>query len=428
MKSSPSENTPTSAEMPSVEQCFRQHVNAGYARLAALMNLPVEQSSQGVYIDDDQGRRYLDVGGYGVFFLGHGHPTVVAAVIRQLQRNALASKVLLNPEQAFAAQALAAVCPGDLQYVFFCNSGTEATEAALKLARVNGCRRVLSTEGGFHGKTLGALAVTGRESYRAPFDGLIGQHAFVPYGEVHALEQALAQDPERACVILEPVQAEAGVIVPPPGYLAEVRRLCDRHGALLIFDEIQSGLGRTGRWWACDHEQVVPDIMLVGKSLSGGCVPVAAMVATPTVYAPFNRNPTLHTSTFGANPLAMAAVRATLQVMQQENLVERAHVLGQHLQTRLLDLLERVGLDDRVQLRGSGLLLGFEFEEASMAADMVMALLEQRIIVCHSLNDHRVIRLTPSPLLSAEDCHWLVEGFGRALTACVPARRTLESL
>ncbi|WP_258196956.1 aspartate aminotransferase family protein [Pseudomonas entomophila] len=392
------------------------------------MNLPVEQSSQGVYIEDDQGRRYLDVGGYGVFFLGHGHPTVVAAVTRQLQRNALASKVLLNPEQAFAAQALAAVCPGDLQYVFFCNSGTEATEAALKLARVNGCRRVLSTEGGFHGKTLGSLAVTGRESYRAPFDGLIGQHAFVPYGDARALEQTLARSAERACVILEPVQAEAGVILPPPGYLAEVRALCDRYDALLIFDEIQSGLGRTGRWWACDHEQVAPDIMLVGKSLSGGCVPVAAMVATPTVYAPFNRNPTLHTTTFGANPLAMAAVRATLQVMQQDGLVERAQTLGQHLHARLFDLLDRMGLDDRVHLRSAGLLLGLEFEEASVAADMVMALLEQRIIVCHSLNDHRVIRLTPSPLLSAEDCHWLVEGFGRALAACVPTHRTLESV
>lgn len=409
--------TPSSAM---IEQCFRQHVNAGYARLASLMNLPIEQSSQGVYITDHQGRRYLDAGGYGVFFLGHGHPVVVSAVTEQLQRNALASKLLLNPQQALAANALASVCPGDLQYVFFCNSGTEATEAAIKLARLNGCQRVLSTEGGFHGKTLGSLAVTGRDSYRAPFDGLIGHTEFIPYADTAALERTLAQSDEKACVILEPVQAEAGVIVPPPGYLTAVRTLCDQHGALLILDEIQSGLGRTGRWWACDHEQVVPDIMLVGKSLSGGCVAVSAMVATPTVYAPFNRNPTLHTTTFGANPLAMAAVCATLQVMQQDGLVERARGLGEMLRGQFIDLLARLKLQDRVKLRCTGLLLGFEFEDASVAADMVMALIEQRIIVCHSLNDHRVVRLTPSPLLSPEDCRWLVDGFGHALASCVP--------
>lgn len=408
-------------EPVTAEHCFRQHVNAGYARLAALMNLPIEHASEGVYIDDDQGRRYLDAGGYGVFFLGHGHPVVVAAVTQQLQRNALASKLLLNAEQAFAAQALAAVCPGELQYVFFCNSGTEATEAALKLARVNGCRRVVSTVGGFHGKTLGALGVTGREHYREPFDGLLGNSEFLPFGDIDALQQCLAASPERACVILEPVQAEAGVVLPPPGYLTAVRALCDEHGALLIFDEIQSGLGRTGRWWACDHEAVAPDIMLVGKSLSGGCVPVAAMVATATVYAPFNRNPTLHTSTFGANPLAMAAVRATLQVMQEDGLVERAAALGHDLHARFSELLQRLGLTQRVQLRSAGLLLGFEFEQASIAANMVMALIEQRIIVCHSLNDHRVIRLTPSPLLSAEDCQWLLDGFTRALAVSVPA-------
>ncbi|WP_339232519.1 aminotransferase class III-fold pyridoxal phosphate-dependent enzyme [Pseudomonas sp. FSL L8-0168] len=311
-----------------VDQYLRQHVNSGYARLASLMNLPIEQSSRGVYIYDEQGRQYLDAGGYGVFFLGHGHPVVVEAVTRQLQQNPLASKLLLNPQQAFAAHALAALCPGDLDYVFFCNSGAEATEAGLKLARLNGCRRTLSTLGGFHGKTLGALAVTGRESYREPFSGLLSNSEFVPFGDSVALEQQLRASPDKACVILEPIQAEAGVILPPSGYLRRVRQLCDQYGAVLIIDEIQSGLGRTGYWWGCDQEQVVPDIMLVGKSLSGGCVPVSAMVARAEIYAPFNRNPTVHTSTFGANPLAMAAVQATLQVMVQEDLVTRARLLG----------------------------------------------------------------------------------------------------
>jgi len=406
--------TEPAAEAVQVDQYFRQHVNSGYARLASLMNLPIEQSSRGVYIYDSQGRKYLDAGGYGVFFLGHGHPVVVEAVTRQLQQNALASKLLLNPQQAFAAQALAAHCPGNLDYVFFCNSGAEATEAGLKLARLNGCRRTLSTFGGFHGKTLGALAVTGRESYREPFSGLLSESAFVPFGDSAALEQQLRASPEKACVILEPIHA-------PPGYLTRVRELCDQYGAVLIIDEIQSGMGRTGHWWACDQEQVVPDIMLVGKSLSGGCVPVSAMVASAAIYAPFNRNPTVHTSTFGANPLAMAAVQATLQVMVQEDLVERARLMGQDLHARFSALLQQRGLTERVKLRSAGLLLGFEFSDASVAANMVMALIEQQIIVCHSLNDHRVVRLTPSPLLTAQDCNGLIEGFAKALTTSIPS-------
>ena len=405
--------TEPAADAAQVDQYFRQHVNSGYARLASLMNLPIEQSSHGVYIYDSQGRKYLDAGGYGVFFLGHGHPVVVAAVTRQLQQNALASKLLLNPQQAFAAQALAARCPGNLDYVFFCNSGAEATEAGLKLARLNGCRRTLST--------LGALAVTGRESYREPFSGLLSESTFVPFGDSAALEQQLRASPDKACVILEPIQAEAGVILAPPGYLTRVRALCDQYGAVLIIDEIQSGMGRTGHWWACDQEQVVPDIMLVGKSLSGGCVPVSAMVASAAIYAPFNRNPTVHTSTFGANPLAMAAVQATLQVMVQEDLVERARLMGQDLHARFSALLQQRGLAERVKLRSAGLLLGFEFSDASVAANMVMALIEQQIIVCHSLNDHRVVRLTPSPLLTAQDCNRLIEGFAHALTTSIPS-------
>ncbi|MEZ0562315.1 aspartate aminotransferase family protein, partial [Pseudomonas sp. Env-82] len=272
-----------------------------------------------------------------------------------------------------------------------------------------------------HGKTLGALAVTGRESYREPFSGLLSNSEFVPFGDSVALEQQLRASPDKACVILEPIQAEAGVILPPSGYLRRVRQLCDQYGAVLIIDEIQSGLGRTGYWWGCDQEQVVPDIMLVGKSLSGGCVPVSAMVARAEIYAPFNRNPTVHTSTFGANPLAMAAVQATLQVMVQEDLVTRARLLGQDLHARFSALLQQQGLAERVQLRSAGLLLGFEFAEASIAANMVMALIEQRIIVCHSLNDHRVLRLTPSPLLTAQDCNWLIEGFAQALTTSMPS-------
>ncbi len=403
-------------ERASVLQLYREHVNSGQARLASLMDLPIERSSEGVHVTDDRGRRYLDAGGYGVFLLGHGHPVVVEAVGAQLRRHAMSTRLLLNPEQAHAAAALASHAPPGLQYTFFGNSGSEATEAALKLARLNGCETVISTLGGYHGKTLGSLSVTGRETYRQPFADRLGATRFVPYGDAEALAAVLEKTPTKACVILEPVQAEAGVIVPPEGYLTDVRTLCNRHSALLIFDEIQCGMGRTGRWWACDREKVAPDIMLVGKSLSGGCVPVGAMVATAEVYAPFNRNPLIHSSTFGGNPLAMAAVRATFDVMDAQDLVGQAARLGDQLETRMRAAIASKGLAQRVQLRVAGLLIGIEFAEASDGGRLVVALLEHGVIACHSLNDHRVVRLTPAAVMTPPDCDHLVTAFERALS------------
>ncbi len=398
-------------------ELMRRHVNSGQARLAALMGLPVEASSRGAWVTDSQGRRYLDAGGYGVFLLGHGHPAVIDAVSRQLHAHALSTRLLVNAVQARAAAALVEHCPQPLQYVFFGNSGTEATEAALKLARLNDCEHIVSTVGGYHGKTLGALAVTGNPKYRSPFSMWLGDTTFVPFGNAAAVADVLERLPGRSCVIVEPVQAEAGVVQPPSGYLRGLREACDREGALLIFDEIQCGLGRTGTWWAADREGVVPDIMLVGKGLSGGCIPVGAMVARAEVYAPFNRNPLLHSSTFGGNPLAMAAVIATLAAMNAERLVQRSARIGETLLAAL-----QAGIAagpsawaGRVTVRGAGLLLGLEFADAADAAAFVMALLERRVIVSHSLNDHRVVRLTPPAVLDDAETELLISSCLSAL-------------
>jgi putrescine aminotransferase len=398
----------------------RRHVNAGQSKLAALMGLQVEASSDGAWIRDHDGQRYLDAGGYGVFLLGHGHPRVVAAVAAQLRTHALSTRLLVNEQQARAAAALAAHCPPGLQYVYFANSGAEATEAALKLAQLNGCEAVISTIGGYHGKTLGALGVTGSTKYRERFAGRLAATEFVPFGDIAAMSDCIARQTRRACVILEPIQAEAGVIIPPAGYLGEVRKACNAHGALLILDEIQCGLGRTGRWWASERDDVAGDMMLVGKGLSGGCVPVAAMVARVDVYEPFNRAPLLHSSTFGGNPLAMAAVRATLEAMDEEDIVERTQRSGEALLAGLREVVAggaTAGWPQRVAVRGAGLLIGIEFAEASDAATLVIAMLERRVIVCHSLNDHRVVRLTPPAILTASDIDQLVSAFASALAS-----------
>ena len=276
---------------------YRQHVNSGFARLAGLIGMPSEVSSAGSLVRDENDRVYLDCGGYGVFIAGHCHPVVVAAVREQLERHPLATRSLLSPELARAAAALASVAPKGLSYVSFASSGAEATEVGIKIARLNGKTRLIAMEGSFHGKTMGALSICGRSRYRTPFLPLLPAIDLIPFGDIEALFHALSLNGESSCVVLEPVQGEGGVIQPPTGYLRAVRDLCDRQGAFLVLDEIQTGLGRLGAWWGADREAISPDVLLVGKALSGGCVPVAAAVATPAAFEPLNRDPLLHSST-----------------------------------------------------------------------------------------------------------------------------------
>lgn len=386
----------------------RRHVNRGMARLADLMGTHVEVRSAGNHVFDERDQRYLDCGGYGVFTLGHCHPAVVKAVTAQLGRLPLSTRSLVNPEVAAAAEALSAVTPAGLDYVYFGSSGAEAAEAAIKLACLNGRTRLISTHGGYHGKTLGALSVTGRDAYREPFGALLASAEFVRFGDAGELAEALARAGEQGCVILEPVQAEGGVVIPPDGYLREVERLCRHHGAYLILDEIQTGLARLGTWWGLDREGVVPDLLLVGKALSGGVVPVSAMVASAAAFEKLNQSPILHTSTFAGNPLAAAAARAAVEVIRDESVVSRAHTLGETLLGQLGFLRNPLYARLVREVRGRGLLIGIEFAAEFLAGDFMIEMLKRNVIVSYSLNAHRVVRLTPSAFLAESDVKWLV--------------------
>ena len=255
---------------------YRRHVNKSSAALVELLGAPLPERAEGNHLYDADGVRYLDCAGFGVNLIGHRHPVVIDAVKRQLDASPLVSKPLISRVTADAAQALAGVAPAGLDHVYLTNSGAEAVEVALKLARLHGRTRIIAMRDGFHGKTFGALSVTGRPAYRAPFEPLLPGVEFAEFGDIDDLAGRLATDAERSCVLLEPILGEGGVHVPPTGYLAAVRELCTRTGALLILDEIQTGLGRVGAWWAADIEDVVPDILLSGKILSGGVVPVGA--------------------------------------------------------------------------------------------------------------------------------------------------------
>lgn len=398
-----------------VVSVYNRHLSRGRARLAEMTGRVQEVSSAGALVYDADGTDYLDCGGYGVFLLGHRHPAVTAAVIAQIQRHPMSTRLLLEPTAAHAAQALAATTPAGLDRVHFVNSGAEATEAAIKLARAHGKTSLISMAGGYHGKTMGALSLTARNLYQDPFRPLLPGVRHVPFGDAAALAAALAGGGDH-CVVVEPVQGEGGVVIPPAGYLREVERLCREHDAMFVLDEIQTGLGRLGHWWGAVREGVIPDILLVGKILSGGVIPVAAVVATDAAYGPFNRDPFVHSSTFAASPVAMAAALAAVRAIDDEGLVDAAARLGRQITAGVAGILSERCPHLVAGVRGAGLLIGIELRDEQVAGDLTLELLGRHVLVNHSLNAHKVVRLTPPAVLTQAHVARLLDAFAGAAT------------
>ena len=404
-----------SEERDLVYREYVDSVNPGLARLLKIARMDkVECRAEGAVIRDDDGKEYIDcAGGYGVFTLGHRHPEVIAAVKDQLDRMPLSSKLFLNKPMADLATLLRAISPGDMQYSFFVNSGAEAVENAIKLARLaTGRVEVIATTGAFHGKTFGALSASGREVFRKPFEPLVPSFDHAPFGDIDALA-AIVND-RTAAVILEPIQGEGGVMVPPDGYLKDVRRLCDEEGALLIADEIQTGLGRTGRLFAVEHDGVVPDIMTLAKALGGGVMPIGAVIGRPGVWAKWQKNPLLITSTFGGNQLACAAAHAAVTVIIREKLWERARVLGERLQTALRAIaaeFPRVIHD----VRGRGLLVGVELTREGLGGVIVPEMVKNGVATGYTLNLPRVIRFEPPLIIDEAQLDKVVDVFAAAV-------------
>ncbi|HEX2362372.1 MAG TPA: acetylornithine transaminase [Jiangellaceae bacterium] len=310
---------------------------------------------EGCYVWDEDGRRYLDLlGGLAVNVLGHRHPAIVAAVTQQLGTLGQVSNFFATPPQIALAERLLAVSGADEGKVFFTNSGTEALEAAFKIARLTGRLKIVAAEGGFHGRTMGALALSGKPAIRDPFEPLPGGVVHVPYGDAEAL--AAAVDGETAAVVLEPIQGEAGVRVPPTGYLAAAREITNRHGALLVLDEVQTGIGRTGEWFAYQHESVLPDVVTVAKGLGGG-FPIGACLGFGS--AADLLGPGSHGSTFGGNPVAAAAGLAVLDSIERDGLLDNAGKIGNQIRRGV----EALGGPLLAGFRGRGLLLAIELTQ-----------------------------------------------------------------
>ena len=398
-----------------VKENYRSYINPSVVRLLEFMGMDVvEMRGKGIYLYDQAGKEYIDcLGGYGTFAFGHRHPRIVEAVKKQLDELPLSGKVFLNRALATAARHLAMIAPQGLQYSFWCNSGTEAVEGALKTARLaTGRKRFIAMEGGFHGKTFGALSVSGRELYRMPFAPMLDEVIHIPFGDVDALKRVM--DGSVAGVIVEPIQGEGGVIVPPRGYLREVRALCDKCGALLIADEVQTGMGRTGRTFAVEQENVIPDILVLAKALGGGVIPCGAFIATEEVWRSYFDHPFLHTSTFGGNPLACVAADMAMTVLAEEGLAENAANMGEYLLKRLQGLVAEYP-DLICDVRGRGLLIGMELSSESQAGLLMSELVKRGVIVAYTLNNPRIIRLEPPLIIQREEVDVVTERLEEAL-------------
>jgi putrescine aminotransferase len=404
---------------------FRDHVNPGFLEYRKTVTkdaqfAAVEWSDEGSCFTDVNGKKYIDcLGGFGIYNVGHRNPKVVKAVTDQLKRQALHSQDLLDPLRAVLAKILAEITPGDLKYAFFTNSGTESVEAALKLAKMYSERTTfISTTRAFHGKSLGSLSGTAKGMFRKPFLPLIPGFRHVPFGDIEMMrktfETCALVGEDVAAVLLEPIQGEGGIILPPDGYLKQVRELCDEYEALLIFDEVQTGMGRTGKMFAAELYDVVPDIICLAKAFGGGVMPAGAIVAKEKVFKSWFSNPFMHTTTFGGNPLACAAAIATIHVLLEENLPERAAEIGEYFLHGLREAAK--GHEDKVlEIRGQGLMIGIEFHHDEIGYQVSQGMFDRGILVAGTLINSKTIRIEPSLTISYEEVHTVIRTFQEVL-------------
>ncbi len=374
--------------------------------------------AEGVWVYDVDGKRYLDcLSGYSALNQGHRHPKLLAALIEQAGRVTLTSRAFHNDQLPPFCRELAELT--GLDVVLPMNTGAEAVETAIKAARRWGYRRkgipanqaeIIVCAGNFHGRTTTVISASSEEAYRDGFGPFTPGFTIIPYGDANALAAAIT--PNTAGFLVEPIQCEAGVIIPPDGYLLAAADICRERNVLFIADEIQTGLGRAGAWFVCQHEGITPDVYILGKALSGGFYPVSAVVGTRDVMDVFD--PGSHGSTYGGNPLACAVARAALRVLKEENLIERSATLGDMLLQSIRDLAPSTSLSASgvVDVRGRGLLIGIELDRP------VRPLCEKlltRGILCKDTHE-RVIRLAPPLVIEERELHWLASELHAVLT------------
>ena len=411
-------------EFPSVEEAhgiiaesklnFAEHYNRNWLEYRKSVTeagdwAAVEWTGSGALFKDVLGREYLDfLGGFGMMDLGWSHPEVVATVKAQLNRSPMPSQELIDPLRGVLAKLLATITPGDLKYSWFAASGTEANEAAIKIAKLyTGKSAFVVAVKAFHGKTMGSLSMMGKSDYRAPVGPMYaGQVYHVPFGDAAAVERQLEICEKVgigvAAVMFEPIQGESGAIVPPDDFWPCVREVTKRYGVLLIADEVQTGLGRTGKLWGVEHWNIVPDILTVAKSLGGGVMPISAVSTTEEIFYPMMYpNPFMHTTTTGGGALACSAAIAAIHVTLRERLWEQAAAKGEYLMPRLQKLAEHYP-QIYEKITGKGLLIGMHFRSPEIGYKVASGLFQRGVLVAGTLTSAQTIRIEPPLIVSVE--------------------------
>jgi len=358
---------------------------------------------KGIVVTDADGNTYLDfLGGIATSILGHAHPAIVKAVTKQISTLSHVSNFYAHPNAIELAEKLAAMTGDKSAKVFFCQSGAEANEAALKLSRRTGKVRVVAAQGAFHGRTMGALSLTGQASKREPFLPLIKGVKHVPFGDIDAMRKAICK--KTAMVIIEPIMGEAGVIVPPSDYLQQLRQLCDTNGSLLVIDAVQTGMGRTGDWFGHEYSGITPDVITLAKGLGGG-LPLGAMIALGKAADLFQAGD--HGSTFGGNPVTTAAGLAAIEYIETKGILRKVEKQGAHLMQELA-LIPGVK-----EVRGAGLLLGIELESLK-ASDVSDAMRDAGILV--NAANATTIRIAPALIVTDAQINKFISTFRKVIT------------
>jgi ornithine--oxo-acid transaminase len=373
------------------------------------------ERGEGVWVWDVEGKRYLDcLSSYSALNQGHNHPRIRKVMEEQAAKLTLTGRAFRNDQLPVFAKELCELTGYEMMLPM--NTGAEAVETALKAARKwgyelkgvpDGQAEIITCAGNFHGRTITIVGFSTEEQYREGFGPFTPGFVTVPYGDPDALEAAVT--PRTVAFIVEPIQGEGGVVVPPDGYLRQVREICDRHNVLLIADEIQTGLGRTGKLFGCDWEGVRPDVVAIGKALSGGFYPVSAVLADRSVLGLFN--PGDHGSTFGGNPLGAAVAREALRVLVEEGLIENARKQGEYL----LGRLQRIESEHVVEVRGRGLLTGVELKPEAGGARRFAEALKDEGVLCKETHEH-VLRFAPPLVIEREELDWALERIEPILT------------
>jgi acetylornithine aminotransferase len=359
-------------------------------------------SGKGLLVTDENQKKYLDfLSGIATNILGHAHPAIVKAVSTQISKLGHVSNFYSHPAGLALAKKLQELTGDNTARVFFCNSGAEANEAALKLSRKTGKTRIVATTGAFHGRTMGALSLTGQESKRAPFRPLLKDIKHVPFGDISAMRKAVSK--KTAMVIVEPILGEAGVVTPPVGYLKDLRALCDESGVLLVFDCVQTGMGRTGDWFGYEHENIRPDVITLAKGLGGG-LPLGAMITLGSRTPQFL--PGEHGTTFGGNPIAAAAGLAAISVIEKNRLLTQAKSFEKRLKIKL------AAIRGVREVRGRGLLIGIALD-GEYAKDLTTSLAKAGFLV--NAPNQETIRIAPALIVTKLQIDKFIDGFAKAM-------------